>query len=275
MVSKNQAKKLLQKNIKSIREEYNAKIKRAKTNRNLKRDLTDERDEKIAILEQEFIDKYENTEDIEEEDENEIDSEDPFFTSKENMKKSSRKQKRMEKKEIEEQQRLEEMAKIAAEQGPSKRTIELNKLTPILQRRNLIMTDVPATGSCLFESVSRSAIPCSKDAFDLRVEAVEYISEHWEDFAPFMEMNKDEYVKQMSKISVWGGHPEIMALTHVLKRPIIILQADQPNEMTFGNEYVTDDFLKSPVEIVFLKHFISTGEHYNATGPSSMNYNII
>ena len=82
-------------------------------------------------------------------------------------------------------------------------------------------------GNCLFLSIYYLlGSPKKSSHLKLRKAACDYIQKHIEDFAGALEYEKDpqEYLKEMRKPGIWGGHPEIKALAIILKRNILIYE---------------------------------------------------
>lgn len=90
-----------------------------------------------------------------------------------------------------------------------------------------------------------------------RQEAVDYIEEHKDEFAPFIEDDEtiDQYLADMSRDGVWGGQLEIQALCMKCQFNIIVHQVDNPI-MAFSN------FPWSTVPTVHISYHL--GEHYNS-----------
>ena len=128
----------------------------------------------------------------------------------------------------------------------------------------------------------------------LRQLAARYIDQHRSDFEAFMLTDNDDVMddsawkKYLSDLvspdlAVWGGHNEVVALSKVLKRPIIIWSAD--GRMEIGEEFgktsnpspVSSSSSPSasasstspsldfePLQISFHQHYYGLGAHYNS-----------
>lgn len=90
-------------------------------------------------------------------------------------------------------------------------------------------------------------------ADDLRHRAVEELKRRKEEVQWFIEEDFDVYVMDMSKPQAWGGEPEILMLTHVLKRPIHVYMAEKQEWYVRIMEYGDDhrEFCTLPIEVLF------------------------
>ena len=104
----------------------------------------------------------------------------------------------------------------------------------------------------------------------LRCQTANYMKSHVEDFLPFstncnmgVMYTSDEFGKYCDDIvntASWGGGSqlEIRALSHILWKPVEIIQADSP--LIFVGEEYPEDLLI----LVYVKHAYGLGEHYNS-----------
>ena len=184
--------------------------------------------------------------------------------------------------------------------------------------------EVLSDGHCLFRAVhhqlqtkgllaSRSGQAGKNSTLtfqDLREQAAGYIASHPDDFVPFLDLsdiaaalptqsaqdndgNNDtaggdafrKYCRDMAETAQWGGHPEILALTKVLRLPIRVHSAEGPalvmgweefggekpgngNSGVCGGDIAAQAPSSSPIlELTFHRHFYALGEHYNSTLP--------
>lgn len=68
----------------------------------------------------------------------------------------------------------------------------------------------------------------------------------------FIEGDFDTYVSQMRKPHVWGGEPELLMLSHVLRVPITVYMHDNKyggliSIAEYGQEYGTDN----PIRVLY------------------------
>ncbi|KAJ8448483.1 hypothetical protein Cgig2_012127 [Carnegiea gigantea] len=87
---------------------------------------------------------------------------------------------------------------------------------------------IPGDGSCLFRSVAhgaclRSGKPGPSESLqkqladELRARVADELTKRREETEWFIEGNFDNYVSQIRKPHVWGGEPELLMLSHVLR----------------------------------------------------------
>ncbi|KAL2324902.1 hypothetical protein Fmac_023960 [Flemingia macrophylla] len=118
------------------------------------------------------------------------------------------------------------------------------------------ITGVPADGRCLFRAIAHGA--CLRNgekapdenrqrelADELRAKVVDELLKRREEtewYAWFIEGDFDTYVKRIQQPYVWGGEPELLMASHVLKTPISVFMrdtdsADLVNIAKYGEEY--------------------------------------
>lgn len=127
------------------------------------------------------------------------------------------------------------------------------------------VTGVPADGRCLFRAIAHSACLRSGEeapdenrqrelADDLRAQVVDELLKRREETEWFIEGNFDAYVKRIQQPYVWGGEPELIMASHVLKMPISVFMigrssGDLKNIANYGKEYRIDN--ESPINVLF------------------------
>mmetsp|Transcript_51067 Transcript_51067/g.81584 ORF Transcript_51067/g.81584 Transcript_51067/m.81584 type:complete len:197 (-) Transcript_51067:42-632(-) len=110
---------------------------------------------------------------------------------------------------------------------------------------------VSGDGNCLFRSVAqgetataRSRRPkAEEDARSkvLRAKAVAELVKNRKELAWAIEGSFNSYVRKMSRLGEWGGEPELLMLSKVLKRPIEVymLTPNLKKVQTYGQEFKT------------------------------------
>uniref|UniRef100_A0A0N5CHD1 OTU domain-containing protein n=1 Tax=Strongyloides papillosus TaxID=174720 RepID=A0A0N5CHD1_STREA len=164
------------------------------------------------------------------------------------------------------------MAKLAAEQAvadlTSKKTLEAKEIQEKLDIYNRIVYEIAPDGDCLFNSIShqlsQQGIVYSGE--DLRKIAAQYITDHKDDFFPYLMIEEDQFDRYISETAnpaaaggKWGGHPELKAISDYLKKKIEVVQSEMRN-VIIGEEYEG-----SPIIITYHKNAYGLGEHYNST----------
>jgi OTU domain-containing protein 6 len=110
-----------------------------------------------------------------------------------------------------------------------------------------------------------------------------YMRKNTSDFLPFclsenlIEGDSDEsiaqkfenYCKEVESTAIWGGQLELGALTHCLKKHIMIYSGSFP-DVEMGKEYKSADGIGSSGSSIMLsyhRHAFGLGEHYNSLVP--------
>ncbi|HUV84812.1 MAG TPA: hypothetical protein VMV86_03835 [Methanosarcinales archaeon] len=116
-------------------------------------------------------------------------------------------------------------------------------------------------GHCLYHAIAQ----CTPDQnyVSLRNLAAGYIENHWAEFGDFFTEDEqrtrtvDGIINDIRFGNRWGDEPEIRALTHQLRRPIIIIRTD--GGQTIMSLPYTDDHYGHPIFILY-----NGLNHYNA-----------
>ncbi|XP_026989590.2 deubiquitinase OTUD6B [Tachysurus fulvidraco] len=187
--------------------------------------------------------------------------------------KISKAQKRRDKKAAQEKERENRIAEAEVENLSGSRYQESLKLTQKLSEKQLQIKEISSDGHCMYRAVEDQLTGrvCSLNIQELRVQTAQYMRSHKDDFLPFLtnpstgEMYSAEefekYCSDVAETAAWGGQLELRALTHVLQLPIEVIQADSPT-IVIGEEYD-----KSPITLVYMRHAYGLGEHYNSVEP--------
>ncbi|KAF5365604.1 hypothetical protein D9758_003316 [Tetrapyrgos nigripes] len=152
-------------------------------------------------------------------------------------------------------------------------------------------------GHCLFSAVADqlallSILPSSQANYaTVRLAACNYIYSHPDDFLPFLPSASGEdgpgstreglmsqrefesYCLSIRDTAVWGGEPEILALSRSYNIPIHVVQSGNP-PIVIHNPTGTplDGDVRDPrvVRISYHRRMYGLGEHYNSLRPKSM-----
>ncbi|KAK4767538.1 hypothetical protein SAY86_015288 [Trapa natans] len=125
------------------------------------------------------------------------------------------------------------------------------------------ITGIPGDGRCLFRSVMHGACrklgkPAPSEtlqrdlADELRSRVADEFIIRREETEWFVEGDFDTYVSRMRKTHVWGGEPELLMASHVLKMPISVYMHDRGAGgliciAEYGQEYGKDD----PIRVLY------------------------
>lgn len=130
---------------------------------------------------------------------------------------------------------------------------------------NYRVTGVPADGRCLFRAIAHMA--CLRNgeeapdenrqrelADELRAQVVDELLKRRKEAEWFIEGDFDAYVERIEKPYVWGGEPELLMASHVLKTSISVYMVDRSsgsliNISNYGEEYRKEG--ESPINLLF------------------------
>lgn len=189
------------------------------------------------------------------------------------------------------QQEVEREQRIQAEQSDiiSDRMIENEKLERKLKPLGLTVCEIKPDGHCLYRAVEDqlALLYGGRSPYtyqELREMVAVYMRNHSSDFVPFflsenlIEGDSDEslaqkfenYCKEVESTAIWGGQLELGALTHCLKKHIMIFSGSFP-DVEMGKEYKSDNGTGSSnlsITLSYHKHAFGLGEHYNSVVPT-------
>ncbi|XP_048142087.1 OVARIAN TUMOR DOMAIN-containing deubiquitinating enzyme 4 isoform X2 [Rhodamnia argentea] len=125
------------------------------------------------------------------------------------------------------------------------------------------VTGIPGDGRCLFRSVAhgaclRSGRPAPSESLqreladELRGLVADEFIKRREETEWFVEGDFDTYVSQMRKPHVWGGEPELLMASHVLRMPITVYMYDKDaggliSIAEYGQEYDKEN----PIRVLY------------------------
>lgn len=192
-----------------------------------------------------------------------------------------------------EAQRLQAEEELKANGGkPDEAQRERVALTDLCRALKVQMHEITPDGHCLYAAVADQLNILGKSSsklnyVDTRKATADYMRKHPDDFMPFISdsdehmagienkeagneshnMSQQEkyflgYCSAIEKTAVWGGQPEILALSRAYHTPIHVVQAGSP-VVKVGTEEATgpEDL---PVIISYHRHMYGLGEHYNS-----------
>ncbi|KAF9564685.1 cysteine proteinase [Agrocybe pediades] len=166
---------------------------------------------------------------------------------------------------------------------------ELSAIEKVCNELNLEMYEINPDGHCLFSAVADQLnflgiLPPEKANYAYtRAVAADYIYSHPDDFIPFLPSAEGEdssgaldaglmspedfkkYCLSMRDTAIWGGEPEIVALTRAFNVPIHVVQGGQPPIVVHnpvGKESDIHD--QGVVRISYHRKLYGLGEHYNS-----------
>lgn len=161
----------------------------------------------------------------------------------------------------------EEAAKL-----PNLREKELQGMKEHLKRLDLTEITIRPDGHCMYSAVatllteeqlqasqSDDSTPIKPHQL-VRNTAGNFIDNHPDDFAAFLEEPLDVYVLKIKNTAEWGGQLELQAVARAYDVDINVLQADGRVEKIESGSRSP----RSSVWLAYYRHTYSLGEHYNA-----------
>lgn len=177
-----------------------------------------------------------------------------------------------------EKAREEEIAKELAN-APDPRQMEIDAIMELyLNKSSLEIEEVAADGNCLYRAVAIQLchLGTGTDKYDhlqMRKVCAEEIMERRDDYEPFADLSEmkvttfEEYVDKVRESSEWGGHLELKALAHSLKKTIMVYSTEGPLEIKSGLENQEETEGDDDVDVIrlsFHRRYYALGEHYNS-----------
>ncbi|KAJ0847861.1 putative OTU domain, papain-like cysteine peptidase superfamily [Helianthus annuus] len=122
---------------------------------------------------------------------------------------------------------------------------------------------IPGDGRCLFRAVAhgacvRSGKPAPNESLqreladELRARVADEFVRRRKETEWFIEGDFDSYVSKIRKTHVWGGEPELLMASHVLKMPISVYMNDEGSGgliciAEYGHEYGKEN----PINVLY------------------------
>lgn len=166
--------------------------------------------------------------------------------------------------------------------------LENEKLERKLEPLGLTVQEIKPDGHCLYRAVENQLSLHSNGAArysyqDLRQMTAKYMREHAANFLPFYlaegkaDVGPDpmasfeRYCEEMESTAAWGGQLELGALTHCLKKHIVVYSGSFP-DVEMGKEYKSGPGGSgaggASIRLSFHRHAYGLGEHYNSVVPA-------
>jgi OTU domain-containing protein 6 len=191
----------------------------------------------------------------------------PIAPTEQRSKKPNRQKARLARRAAEQEAQIAAAEEEAANL-PDLREQEMKAMKEQLKKRHLAETFIQPDGHCLYSACAmgldpnevKKSGPHSPPYQNVRYAAADFIRQHPDDFAPFIEEPLDEYVKKIRDTAEWGGQLELQAIARSYKINIRVLQADGRVE-DIESESETKD---ADIWLAYYRHSFGLGEHYNA-----------
>ncbi|XP_027077468.1 OVARIAN TUMOR DOMAIN-containing deubiquitinating enzyme 5 isoform X2 [Coffea arabica] len=162
-----------------------------------------------------------------------------------------RREKRAQQEAAREQRIREEQCNIVSERVAENEGLE-KKLEPL----GLVINEIKPDGHCLYRAVEDQLALQAGDG-----ESTDTLAEKFEN-----------YCTEVESTAAWGGQLELGALTHCLKKHIMIFSGSFP-DVEMGNEYKFvggNGLSNKSIMLSYHRHAFGLGEHYNSVIPTSV-----
>uniref|UniRef100_A0A7N0ZQS6 OTU domain-containing protein n=1 Tax=Kalanchoe fedtschenkoi TaxID=63787 RepID=A0A7N0ZQS6_KALFE len=201
--------------------------------------------------------------------------------SKAEQKSVKRREKRAQEEAARERRILEEKSSTVSDNA-----IEYQLLEKKLEPLKLTVNEIKPDGHCMYRAVEHQLAQISGGSSpytfqELREMVAGYMRKHASNFLPFfLSENEVEaesesmiaqkfetYCKEVESTAVWGGQLELGALTHCLKKHILIYSGSFP-DVEMGQEYKSKDTVSrfsSSILLSYHTHAFGLGELYKST----------
>ncbi|KKK22434.1 hypothetical protein P175DRAFT_0504119 [Aspergillus ochraceoroseus IBT 24754] len=101
----------------------------------------------------------------------------------------------------------------------------------------------------------------------VRAVTADFITEHKDDFEPFMEEPLEQYTRKIKLTAEWGGQLELQAIARAYGVDINVVQGDgRIEKIESGDTHSSDEEerVKRVIWLAYYRHTYGLGEHYNA-----------
>ncbi len=185
-------------------------------------------------------------------------------------KKPNRQKARLARRAAEQEAQASQAAQEAAEL-PDLRKQEVEDMRKHFEKLGLVETSIRPDGHCMYSAVAMLLpnIISDEDKVEpvgvlpyqaVRAKTAQFISQHPDDFDPFLEEPIEEYTNKIKHTAEWGGQLELQAIARAYGIEINVLQADgRVEKIGSGRERESDS-----IWLTYYRHSFGLGEHYNA-----------
>ncbi|KAF9432972.1 OTU domain-containing protein 6A, partial [Entomortierella beljakovae] len=157
---------------------------------------------------------------------------------------------------------LQDEAEKEAEGQVNMNQVERDAIEELATAMNVAVQDITADGHCLYNAIGDQLsqhYQLKTTVKDLRHSTAQHMRENADDYLPFLTnkqgdmMSPDdfqEYCNELESTAVWGGQPELLALSRVHKVPIWVIQMGSPTVKLSADAYPT----KTPLKVSYHRH---------------------
>ncbi len=154
---------------------------------------------------------------------------------------------------------------------PDLRMQEIENMRKHFDKLGLMETSIRPDGHCMYSAIAMllPSIMSDEDKVEsddmlpyqvVRARTAQFISQHADDFDPFLEEPIEQYTNKIKHTAEWGGQLELQAIARAYGIDINVLQADgRVEKIGSGRQSETD-----AIWLTYYRHSFGLGEHYNA-----------
>lgn len=164
--------------------------------------------------------------------------------------------------------RLKEIEEAEKDAINSEKFKEQQAIFDKLKLMGLMVKEMSSDGNCMYNAVIDNGM-MEESISSIRDKTASFMLENKDMFLPYvpdptngekcMETNFLDYCSTVKVNGTWGGQLELLAISHLFKQPVHVIQAFAPVIV------IGEQFDARPIIISFHRHQLSMGEHYNST----------
>ncbi|KAL1559511.1 ubiquitinyl hydrolase 1 [Salvia divinorum] len=138
----------------------------------------------------------------------------------------------------------------------------------VSKTNNYRVTGVAADGRCLFRAIAHmeclrkgqeapDEVRQKQLADELRANVVQELLKRRKEIEWFIDEEFEMYVKRIEKPYIWGGEPELLMCSHILRAPIRVFMKDKGSDSnlikvaTYGDDYTKDEEEDNSINVLF------------------------
>jgi len=137
-------------------------------------------------------------------------------------------------------------------------------INAMVENNDFTIKKIPGDGQCLFSCLAYYLKPMK--AAQLRKEAVELVSQTWQQYQPFVQEQQfgsvEQYKQKMSKKGTYGAHIELLVLAIKYNLCVIVINQDD-------NDFTVVNPIGSRIIYLRLSGRLGSIPHYDVFIPSS------
>ncbi|XP_071146148.1 OTU domain-containing protein 3-like isoform X2 [Mytilus edulis] len=146
-----------------------------------------------------------------------------------------------------------------------------------LGKLGLQLRDIPGDGNCLFRALGDQLEGHCRNHYKYRFEICNYMSEHREEFEPFVEDDTpfEKYIKNLSAIGTYAGNDAIVAFARLYQINVVIHQLNSPFLLIQGPKTQSQTIKQIHISYHNGDHYSSVRKHGdNTESPANIRVKI-